>query len=341
MAKLPGPLWQTQPIEYLVLWKFPELTAFSWQMRIENDPLRREEYRQLEIDSEHYREELSKLPKEEFDRLLMQTREEENRKNKSIRENLERERWFNQPDADANFAYWAAASYWTPEEGVCLLLSKEPRKVSWEKLSSLVTISPFAKSFQDHREIVRRAIVMGQLFNKTIPTFFLAWAERMHLAVPVEMKEEIEKLGLQICDWKMVADQRQEKIDGLEEQIRLADERNSEQSKAISIYDDAALQASERANAALAEKDKRIAELELQADSNTNQSAANRERQSLLRLVIGMAIKGYAYDPRATRTKTSQEITNDLQLLGLTLDVDTVRKYLNEAKELLPGDITE
>lgn len=70
-------------------------------------------------------------------------------------------------------------------------------------------------------------------------------------------------------------------------------------------------------------------------------SLSQRERTSLLKLVIGMAIRGYGFDPKSSRSGTAAEIAGDLHTSGLSLDADTVRKYLNEAKELLPGDITE
>ncbi len=54
-----------------------------------------------------------------------------------------------------------------------------------------------------------------------------------------------------------------------------------------------------------------------------------------------MAIKGYSYDPKASRNPTAKEVASDLSLIGLRLDEDTVRKYLAEATELLPGDETE
>ena len=63
---------------------------------------------------------------------------------------------------------------------------------------------------------------------------------------------------------------------------------------------------------------------------------AKKERDSLLKLVIGMAIKGYIYDPKAARNSAPTEIANDLALLGIPLDPDTVRKWLNEGAEILP-----
>ena len=65
---------------------------------------------------------------------------------------------------------------------------------------------------------------------------------------------------------------------------------------------------------------------------------STRERDSLLKLVIGLAVKGYGFQPRAARSQVPSEIAGDLDQLGIGLDADTVRKYLKEGTELLPPD---
>ena len=57
------------------------------------------------------------------------------------------------------------------------------------------------------------------------------------------------------------------------------------------------------------------------------------ERNSFLKLLVGMAIKGYAYDPSAKRSTAPKEIETDLAQLGLQITDDTIRKYLKEAVE--------
>ena len=57
----------------------------------------------------------------------------------------------------------------------------------------------------------------------------------------------------------------------------------------------------------------------------------NRERETLLKLVIGMAIKGFNYKPEALKSTTPKEIADDLADLDISIDTDTVRKYLKEA----------
>lgn len=60
------------------------------------------------------------------------------------------------------------------------------------------------------------------------------------------------------------------------------------------------------------------------------------ERDSLLKIVLGMAMAAYDYKPSAPRNPATGEsrgsISADLQRLGLTLDADTVRKFIKEAE---------
>lgn len=68
---------------------------------------------------------------------------------------------------------------------------------------------------------------------------------------------------------------------------------------------------------------------------NVDKPLATIERESLLKLVIGMAVKGYSYDPDAKKNTSVSDIAADLAVLGLQLDVDTIRKYLKQGAELL------
>jgi hypothetical protein len=63
-----------------------------------------------------------------------------------------------------------------------------------------------------------------------------------------------------------------------------------------------------------------------------------RERDTLLKLVIGMAISGYGHSPDAARSDAPAEIASDLIKLGINMTDDTVRKWLKEAaKTVLPA----
>ncbi|MBY5963762.1 hypothetical protein [Marinobacter nauticus] len=67
------------------------------------------------------------------------------------------------------------------------------------------------------------------------------------------------------------------------------------------------------------------------------------ERKTLLRMILGMAIRKYGYDPKAERNEATgtnnRSIAYDLERAGLTVDKKTIKKYLDAAAEELmtPG----
>lgn len=66
-----------------------------------------------------------------------------------------------------------------------------------------------------------------------------------------------------------------------------------------------------------------------------------RERSSMLRLIISLAIYGYAYNPQARRSEIPRDIESDLHKLGLSLSIDTIRSLLKEASALIDSDVLE
>jgi hypothetical protein len=68
--------------------------------------------------------------------------------------------------------------------------------------------------------------------------------------------------------------------------------------------------------------------------SQTDDKLNPKERQSLQKMILGMAIEQYGYNPSARGSAVSQ-IADDLQAHGLSLDHDTIRKQLRVAAEEL------
>ncbi len=62
------------------------------------------------------------------------------------------------------------------------------------------------------------------------------------------------------------------------------------------------------------------------------------ERNTMLKVMLGMAIDGYGYDPSASRNPATGNkkgsIRAGLQSIGFDVDEDTIRKYLTEAENL-------
>jgi hypothetical protein len=63
------------------------------------------------------------------------------------------------------------------------------------------------------------------------------------------------------------------------------------------------------------------------------------ERNTMLKLIIGMAMDSYGYDPESRKNSAtgtnSASISAKLELKGVFVNDDTIRKYLNQAKDIL------
>jgi hypothetical protein len=73
----------------------------------------------------------------------------------------------------------------------------------------------------------------------------------------------------------------------------------------------------------------------------TDKKIHPKEKESLLKLVAAMASGGYGHIPNKEKSPTVTTIHEDLLKNGLTLDEDTIRKYLKEAAEFIPQNSLE
>lgn len=81
-----------------------------------------------------------------------------------------------------------------------------------------------------------------------------------------------------------------------------------------------------------------LSQLQNHLANDSGNRLPTRERDTLLKLVIGLAMSGYSFDPAAARSEVPKEIVGDLSRLGISIDGDTVRKYLKEAvQKVLPA----
>jgi hypothetical protein len=63
-----------------------------------------------------------------------------------------------------------------------------------------------------------------------------------------------------------------------------------------------------------------------------------RERLSMAKLLVALAIDGYGFDPNARRSPIPKELESIAARLGLEITDDTIRSYLRLGAEQLPKD---
>ena len=312
------------PIEFLVDQKYPKRWGRSHDQAEADEALR-----------EAYEEELRALPAGELSALLTLEKAKLAQANLLRQEREEAARFFNQPTAVANFEHWSRASYWSLEEACSLALGKSPSLVNSARLREYSQVSAFAVRYFRLLDLAKRAVWAKQLWEPSYPTVFLAWAKRMDIAVDPRLVAAVEARGHQIADWKtMYDDAVKSREEWREKHAKLLTEYN----KAVDLVNGYSRMHNQHV-AQLAEQKGEISRLTAatavaQVEA-VEPALATRERESLLRLVIGMAIGGYRYDPNANRNSATSEIATDLVTAGVPLDVDTVRKWLREGSVLL------
>jgi hypothetical protein len=285
------------------------------------------EHNECLMEAAEYAAELYDMQPDKVQELFEQEHEKERIEQQVAADREEAQRFFNQPWANADSKHWGKAAYWTIDEGVALLLGKAPEVVNWESVRDYADVSPFAWRYAKLRDLVQRMQHTGQLGWSIKPGTLLEWAKRAHLEYPSELEKEVLACGHQIADWKSLHDEVQAKYNELKAQCDEAQARLDENEKLISSL--------------VAERDSlRLQIVELEQASEQGQAKdkplLTKERGTLLKLIIGMAVKGYCYNPDAERSDKINDIVHDLDCVGVSLDDDTVRKWLREAAGLLP-----
>ena len=91
------------------------------------------------------RAELLTLSSDELQRLHAELKAEEKRQDAVRAAAAEASRFYNQPQAEANFAFWLKVDFWTFDDAIALLLGKNPRVVTWDAVNQAVNPKGFFK----------------------------------------------------------------------------------------------------------------------------------------------------------------------------------------------------
>src|SRR5262249_33105390 len=126
MANLPT----FDPVQYLVSRRFPAATALRFPPSLTrpsgNGGISNDVRKKLIAQVDDYEAELKSKTPAELQALCEQERAKQAAELTAKAEREERERFFNQPYAKADFAHWSKATYWTLDEAMALSFGKAP-----------------------------------------------------------------------------------------------------------------------------------------------------------------------------------------------------------------------
>lgn len=210
-------------------------------------------------------------------------------------EREERDRFFNQPSASADFAFWCRLPLLSADEAVALSLGKAPEIVTRENVEPLRQVSPFAFAYMRRSEHVNRAVLAKELDSPTSPAAFVSWMMRVGIEIPPEFEARVIEIS-QLPDWRTRYDEAKSEL--LKQQAELQ---------------------------ALRKECADLRELAASPELKT------RERHSLLDMVRGLVVVAYKYDGAPSRNSIAREIAEDTMRAGRPIGEDTVRKWLRQA----------
>ncbi len=156
-----------------------------------------------------------------------------------------------------------------------------------------------------------------------------------------ELKSWAESVGMEWCIPTAFSSSASV-LAGLTDEALLKKYRESERLRVELLHEVETLRAKIKTNADQAEK---LADLtanvgRLEAENANAKAEIDRLKTEIgngkvvatwQKMVIGVAVDSYSYDPNATRSTVPTEIANDLAKVGISLDVDTIRARLKEA----------
>jgi len=201
----------------------------------------------------------------------------------------------------ADFSYWLKLDLWSEHEALFLLLGAHPpgEKTWWESggpFHGNKDVEDFADVLIDLEKIFQSSVDFGELL-------FHRYAEdNLNRSGPLYCPEHI-------YTWAM------------RKMIRVPEE--------FSLYF-SSKELLQTSVACMRESHDRDYNLDTRATEPDKLHP--KQRQSLQKMILGMALEQYGYDPSARGSAVSQ-IADDLQGHGLSLDQDTIRKQLKAAAE--------
>ncbi|MEQ9314376.1 MAG: hypothetical protein RLN72_00905 [Henriciella sp.] len=187
-----------------------------------------------------------------------------------------------------------------------------------------------------------RAMEAGELAEKNIPAHAINWMDQLRFPYPPDLRDAVFRLG-SFPDWRALYDEAISEAHRLSDELTNFQHQHSKtaaeyeaQIDALSTFKNEAMQILRSQAEALDHNELVITELRDALDqmsATPDLALKTRERNNMLRLLLGVALEQYGYDPQSARSDVPRLISDDLASQKLSVSSDTVRKYLRMAAD--------
>lgn len=208
--------------------------------------------------------------------------------------------------------FWAKMTFWTQEEATALTYGISPEAAREARLEETTAKLSIVEEYQKLIALVKRAEMTGHITNangRITPDLFLMWIKKNDIPFPRELEKHITRIYGDLDNWETKYNDLKGEADLLKHDLDFITREADNLREVISQYE--------------------------QREKAKPKSSHTRERDTLLKMIVGMALGGYGYDPKANKSSIAKEISDDLALHGIPLDQDTIRSKLKEGSLLI------
>jgi hypothetical protein len=252
---------------------------------------------------------------------------------------------FHHRNSGADLGHWTKLPVWTLDEVVSLSLGKNPDLIDWDLVELYRDDIPLAKELWDRRRLVHRYKEIGRLSDTVFPNDFIEWAHHTETDLPSALKDAVAARWQQAVDWRQLCYDQKAYYDELVGKWKSAcdaidGERQELAAKVSSLL--TAIEVRDHSVSQLRECQHLLegayGEARGKAEVDPDRPLHTKERDSLLKIAIGLAVRGYGYDPAENRSPAVNQMIDDMADAGISLSVDTLRKFLRAGSEFLPSE---
>jgi hypothetical protein len=233
----------------------------------------------------------------------------------------------------ADLSFWCKAAHWTVDEATALSFGFDPYLAEWGSLAA--EEHPFTIDYKSRRNLALRAIAMDLLPNNDLipPIAYVRWATNVGIPIKPELKKWVRARGKEVA-LGAADDIPNPKV--LKSLFRLALGLTKDAYYGQGPYNpDDSLYGEIVKDLAAAGFITQTDTVKRVLDAVKNEDEVDKftpaDYMPLMKMVLGLAIKHYDYDPEAKRNKATKDIASILDRQRKFLDKETIRRRLREA----------
>lgn len=234
---------------------------------------------------------------------------------------------FFEAEPAADFGRWSAVPHWTVDEGIALSFGYDPRVADVNLLRNYEA-HPFADEYDRRADLAARAVAAGQLSPLSSPKRYLKWAHGAGIDFPPTLVQMVKAAAT-----AKRAKSTSSSPSGQKKQIKTLSRLALGMAKDLYGFDPAnpreetfeEIVADLRGAGLPANIESVKGCLEPVDDLDDNLPDV---RETLGKVVLGLAICNYGHDPKASRSDATSKIAETVQ--G-SVTVDTIRHHLRQA----------